>query len=194
MRKSVLSLLLALTVTALSAIPAFANLGLQATLVSQGAPAVGQAVLTAAKAVYAANTDPAVIQSQLIAILNEAAATGNEQAIRYAIVAVMLAGGVENLSLSKTAINNSNVFLNYETLTAVTVAAVEALMTASGGAGGQAGGGETGGGGDGTLGGGDNTLGGGSDKLFLMEIDLNNLFPPSNSSDTIPPEKEATPD
>jgi hypothetical protein len=129
---------------------AFADLGLQALAAGpQGAPAVGQAVLTAARAVYANNTDPAVIQQKLISILNEAAATGNAAAVRYAIVAVMMAGGPENLVASKTAINNSNVFANYESLTAVTVAAVEMLMT---------------GGGDKTVGGGDNMMGGGGNK------------------------------
>ncbi len=144
--------------------PVLADLGLQQIAVAQGAPAVGQAVLTAAKAVCANNTDPVAIQSQLIAILNEAAATGNEQAVRYAIVAVMLAGGTGNIDLSKTAINNSNVFLNYESLTAITVAAVESLMNASGGANGTSGGDDMGGGGE-TGGGGDRTLGGGSDLL-----------------------------
>lgn len=160
------------------AAPVLADLGLQ-QLAAQGAPAVGQAVLTAAKAVYANNTDPVVIQNQLIAILNEAAATGNEQAIRYAIVAVMLAGGVENIELSKTAINNSAVFLNYESLTAVTVAAAEALMTATGGANGTSGGDDMGGGGGEKGGGGDRTLGGGSDKVFMQElVDPKNSFPP----------------
>ncbi|MEI7851133.1 MAG: hypothetical protein WCH86_04810 [Kiritimatiellales bacterium] len=137
--------------------PVFADLGL-AQLAAQpqgGARAVGQAVLTAAKAVYANSTDPAVIQPQLIAILNEAAATGDESAIRYAIVAVILAGGVDNLPLSKTAINDSNVFVNYPKLTAVTVSASEALLKASGGAGGEKSGGDK------ALGGGDK---GGADK------------------------------
>jgi hypothetical protein len=127
-----------------------AVLGLQQIMTDQGAPAVGQAVLTASKAAYAG--DPAAIQNQLIAALNEAAATGNEQAVRYAIVAVMLAGGAENLGASKAAINNSNVFTNFEALTATTVAETEALMTGAGGAGG-AGGGTGGGTGRGTGGG-----------------------------------------
>lgn len=166
----------------------FADLGL-AQLAAQpqgGARAVGQAVLTAAKAVYANSTDPAVIQPQLIAILNEAAATGDESAIRYAIVAVILAGGADNLPLSKAAVNDSNVFVNYPKLTAVTVSAAEALLKASGGAGGEKsggdkalgggdkGGGDKGGGdksggeksgGDKQLGGGDKTLGGGDKEL-----------------------------
>lgn len=153
-----------IAVAVLMTLPVMADLGLQ-QISAQGAPAVGQAVLSAAKAVYANNTDPDAIQNQLIAILNEAAATGNEQAIRYAIVAVMLAGGVDHIELSKTAINNSTVFSNYESLTAVTVAAAESLMTASGGTGGTSGGDDMGGGGTGGGGtGGDGqTLGGGSD-------------------------------
>ena len=171
-----------IAVAGLLASPVFADLGL-AQLAAQpqgGARAVGQAVLTAAKAVYANSTDPAVIQPQLITILNEAAATGNEPAIRYAIVAVILAGGVENLPLSKAAINDSNVFANYPALTAVTVAAAEALLKASGGAGGEKSGGDKSGGdksggdksggeksgGDKQLGGGDKELGGGDPTWF----------------------------
>jgi len=157
-----------------------ADLGLQQIMASQGASAVGQTVLAAAKAVYAGGvSDPAAVQNQLIAILNEAAATGNEQIIRYAVVAVMIAGGVENLDLSKTAINNSNVFNNYEALTAVTVAATETLLKTSGGA---AGNGEMGGSGGtsgaGAAGGGDKEQGGGSDRLFHMVVDPDNPFTP----------------
>jgi hypothetical protein len=168
---------------------AFADLGLSKLAAgSQGAPAVGQAVLTAAKAVYANNTDPAVIQQQLIAILNEAVATGNESAIRYAIVAMMLAGGESHREQSITAINNSNAFTQYKSLTAVTVDAVGKLMDVSEKTGGDkgTGGGDTGkgggekdkGGGDKTLGGGDKTLGGGNTDAFLlgMGIDPNNPF------------------
>jgi hypothetical protein len=174
-------------VTGLFLSPVFADLGLaQLAAGPQGAPAVGQAVLTAAKAVYANNTDPAIIQQQLIAILNEAAATGNEPAVRYAIVAVMMAGGGDNLALSKAAIDGSNVFANYPSLTAVTVTAVEALLKAGGGAGDAAGGGDQLGGGDDKekgggdeLGGGDpRSLGGGNDNPFLLElgVDPDNPF------------------
>ncbi|MFA7256407.1 MAG: hypothetical protein WC047_02390 [Kiritimatiellales bacterium] len=184
MRKNALRFRIVLiAVAGLLSVPVFADLGLSQLAATQGASAVGQAVLTAAKAVYADNADPVVIQQQLIAILNEAAATGNEQAIRYAIVAVMLAGGADNLAQSMTAINNSNVFSQYPELTAVTVAAAQALI--SGGAGGTTGGGELGGGGQ-QLGGGDpNSLGGGSDFLSLMGIDPDNPFAPENQ-DTVP--------
>jgi hypothetical protein len=155
-------------VCGLLTLPVFADLGLaQLAAGPQGGPAVGQAVLAAAKAVYANNTDPALIQQQLIAILNEAAATGNEQAIRYAIVAVMMAGGEGAMSQSIAAINNSNVFARYPSLTAVTVAAVEVLM-GGGGTDGQTGGGETGGGGGETGGG----TGGGSANSFLAGLGL----------------------
>jgi hypothetical protein len=159
--------------------PAFADLGLaQLAAGSQGGPAVGQAVLIAAKAVYANNTDPAVIQQQLIAILNEAVATGNESAIRYAIVAVMMAGGADNLTQSITAINNSDCFSQYPSLTADTAGIVVALM-GGGGTGGETGGGMgDGGGANKDLGGGDRDLGGGNNNLFLQELGLdpNNPF------------------
>ena len=175
MRKNASRLFFVLvTISGLLTSPVFADLGLaQLAAQPQGAQAVGQAVLTAAKAVYANNTDPAVIQSQLSAILNEAAATGNETAIRYAIVAVLVAGGVENLALGRAAINGSDVFTNYPALTATTVAATEALLNASGGsadektggdkaggdkAGGDKAGGDKAGGSKEQLGGGDPTL------------------------------------
>jgi uncharacterized membrane protein YgcG len=163
---------------------AFADLGLQALVAGpQGAPAVGQAVLTAARAVYANNTDPAVIQQQLIAILNEAAATGNAAAVRYAIVAVMMAGGPENLVASKTAINNSNVFANYESLTAVTVAAVEMLMTGGGDK--TVGGGDVGGSGGNSLGGGNKELGGGNKELIWERLGVR--FDDTNKSSPATP-------
>lgn len=162
----------------------------------QGAQAVGQAVLAAAKAVYANNTDAAVIQQQLIVILNEAAATENEAAIRYAIVAVMMAGGVEKLSLSKTAINNSNIFGNYPDLTASTVEAVEALLKAAGGSAGtviddkeSGGGGELGGGDPGSLGGGN-----GDSFLLGMGVDPNNPFTWGSLTGLGDGDSDATPD
>lgn len=186
-----------IAVYGLLAAPVFADLGLSQIVEKQGAPAVGQAVLTAAKAVYADNTDPAVIQQQLTALLNEAVATGNEAAIRYAIVAVMMAGGADNLAQSTAAINDSNAFNQYKNLTADTVAATGSLMvgggkTTGGGnqtlggggtTGGTTGGGETGGGnptlgGGGETGGGNQTLGGGNSDAFLLEmgLDPNNPF------------------
>jgi len=179
-----------------------ADIGLAQIMAERGAPGVGQAVLDAARAAYAngpsGTPDPVAIQNQLIAILNEAAATGNEQAVRYAIIAVMLAGGVENIDLSKTAINNSNVFSNFESLTAVTVAAAQTLLNASGGTlgggtlGGGGGGGQGGGGqGGGDQGGGDQ--GGGSPGAFLFGIDPNNPFTWSSLIDSNDNDVDATP-
>jgi hypothetical protein len=111
---------------------ASAELGLQQIMTSQGAPAIGQSVLTAVKAIYASETDPAVVRSKITAILNEAAATGNEQIIRYTIVAVLMAGGPEKLDLCKAAIDDSDAFRNYKGVTASTVASVRSLMLAGG--------------------------------------------------------------
>ncbi len=143
--------------------PAQAELGLEQILVDQGVSAVGEAVRTAAEAVFAGTGDPAQIQSQLIALLNEAEATGDEGAMRYAMVAVIVAGGVENLGAGKDAINNSNLFGNHSGLVANTVSAAGALISAGGG-GGEEGGGDAGGG----EGGGDDpeSLGGGLPHLF----------------------------
>jgi hypothetical protein len=172
MKKNVSRLFLVLiAIAGLLASPVFADLGLQQIVNSQGdvAPlAVGQAVRVEAEAIFASNTDPAVIQQKLIAILNEAAATGNEAAVRYAIVAVMAAGGVDNLNASKTAINNSDVFNKYESLTAVTVAATEALLTASGGAAEVVGLMQQGGGGEDQR-----TLGGGNPPEAPLGADVN---------------------
>ncbi len=76
-------------VTGLMASTAFAELGLQKIAANKGAEAVGSAVLAAVQAVYTNNTDPAVIQTKLQAILSEAQATGNKPAIFAAIQSVM---------------------------------------------------------------------------------------------------------
>jgi len=149
----------------LLAFPVHADLGLQQTLSDQGVQALGAAVKAAAEAVYAGTSDPAQIQSQLVAILNEAEATGDEGAIRYAIVAVMMVGGVENLGLSKDAINNSNVFANHPEVTAFTITATEKLIS-SGGGDAQMGGGEQLGGGEGGGSEDPNSLGGDDPNPF----------------------------
>jgi uncharacterized membrane protein YgcG len=168
----------------LLATSSFAQLGLaQLATQPQGASLAGQAVLTAAKAVYA-NSDltPAEKQAQLVDLLNEAVATGNESVIRYAIVAIMVAAGSgDDLSLAIVAINNSNAFSQYQDITAVTVTAVSTLL---GGGGGTAGGDMGGGGGQ--LGGGDQ-LGGGSLNEFLQSLGLDSLT--GSDSDFNPPEK-----
>ena len=91
--------------------------------------AVGAAVKNAVADAYKSGADAAAIQSQIVAILDEAAATGSEDAVRYAIVAVMLAGGTENLEMSKQAIGNSMAFTSYQELAAGTMGEAEKLMT-----------------------------------------------------------------
>jgi len=133
----------------LSASSASAELGLAQMLAnpSQGVPAVEQAVLAAIQAAYAGTTDATALQVKLIAILNEVAATGNESAIRYAIIAVMGLGGVSGIDASKAAIDNSRVAAGYGELVATTVAEAESLMrAAAGGGGGGQSGGQSGGG------------------------------------------------
>ncbi|MEI8205746.1 MAG: hypothetical protein WCG03_02600 [Kiritimatiellales bacterium] len=144
--------------------PVFADLGLaQLAAQPKGSSAVGQAVLDAVRAIYAGTSDSAAIQSQLISILNEAAATGNLLAIRDAIAAVMIGGGAENLGLSKSAITASDVFSNYQQVVKAVVPRMEALL---GGGGQLLGGGQQLGGGDKEMGGGDKELGGGDPTWF----------------------------
>lgn len=152
--------------TGIFAFPAQADLGMGQTLADQGAKAVGTAVKAAAEAVYAGTDDPAEIKSQLIAILNEAAATGDEGAIRYAIVAVMMAGGADHLDLSKEAINNSDLTKNYPQITKFTVSSTEGLILTDGG-GGEESKDEKGGG----KAEGEDTQGGGSPDLFDPDMD-----------------------
>jgi len=164
MSKNVIYLFLGLFLFAgLFASPAQAELG----LAGMSAAEVGQAVKTATEAVYAGTDDPEQIQSQLVAILNEAAATGDESAMTYAIVAVMMVGGVENIDLSKEAINNSELFANYPELAAEIVVAAEKLIRSGGGAG-ELGGEKLGGG----EGGGEDprSLGGGDPEMFDPDV------------------------
>ena len=161
MTVGVLSVLLGLSV--------HAELGLAQILSTEGTKAVGFAVKAAAEAIYSSSDDPEVIQGQLTDLLNEAVATGDEQAVRYTIVAVMMAGGVENLETGKAAIDNSNALIEFPELTAMTVDAVmEMLNVTEGdlGSGGESGGAESGGD---ELGGGE--LGGG-------DVDMDDLFAP----------------
>jgi len=186
MSKNVMHLFFGLLLfTGLLAFPVHADLGLAKTLSDQGVQAVGAAVKAAAEAVYAGTNDLVQIQNQLVAILNEAEATGDEGAIRYAIVAVMMAGGVENLDVSKDAINNSNLFSNHPEITAFTVAAAEKLIRSGGGAGEL--GGEKLGGGDG---GGEDprSLGGGDPYIF----DPGAIFDPDTAGDIIDDDCPAT--
>ncbi len=164
MNKSAMNLFLGLfLIMGLLVSPAQADLGLAQTLSDQGVQAVGLAVKTAAEAVYAGTDDPEQIKSQLVAILNEAAATGDEGAMRYAIVAVMMVGGAENIDLSKEAITSSDLFANHPKLAAETIVAAEKLIR-SGGDMGELGGEKLGGG----EGGGEDprSLGGGDPDIF----------------------------
>jgi hypothetical protein len=172
MTNSVLGLLM---VVGFLASPAHADLGLKKILSEQSVQALGLAVMTAAKEVFDATDDPEKIKPQLVVMLNEAAATGDERAMRYAIVAVMRAGGVENLDLCKTAINNSDLFANHPEMLAPTVAEAEKLIRSGGGADKngkteQGGGGTTAQGGGGTS---DPTLGGGTLDVFDTGADGN---------------------
>jgi len=165
MNKSAMNLFLGLfLIIGFLAFPVLADLGLAKTLSDQGVRAVGAVVKTAAEAVYAGTDDPEQIQSHLVAILNEAAATGDEAAMRYAIVAVMMVGGAENIDLSKEAITNSELFANHPKLAAETIVAAEKLIRSGGGAaelgGEKLGGGEGGGGED------PRSLGGGDPDIF----------------------------
>ena len=156
---------------------AHADMALSQVLATQGVKAVGLVVKAAAEAAYAGSDDPKVIENELIALLNEAEATGDNGVMTYAIIAVMMAGGMDNLALSRQAVNNSNLFKNHPNETAVTVATAEALMNPSAsdseqsGRDGENGGGENGGGSAGSdeLGGGSegsDELGGGSPNPF----------------------------
>jgi hypothetical protein len=175
--------------TGLAASPVLAELGLQSILSGEGVVAVGTAVREAVESIYNSTGNPQEIERRLVEILNEAAATGDEAAIRYTIVAVMMAGGPEHLDLSKTAIDNSDVFKNFPEVTAFTVSAAESMLSADRSPSqkkpdekGQAGGGSTVeveelGGGEGAMGddfgggGGDNPFGDGSDA----DIDDNDV-------------------
>jgi len=197
MSKNMINLFFGLfLIVGLLASPVYADLGLAQTLADQGVQAVGAAVKAAAEAVYAETDDPEQIKSQLVAILNEAAATGDEGAMRYAIVAVMMAGGAENIELSKEAINNSDLFANHPNITAFTVAAVEKLIV-SGGATGELGGEKLGGGeavatklgGGAKLGGGEG--GGGEDPRSLGGGDPD-IFDPGADGDIDDDDTHAT--
>ncbi|MFA5689485.1 MAG: hypothetical protein WC959_10125 [Kiritimatiellales bacterium] len=93
------------------------QLGLQTILNDQGVAAVGQAVQAAAEQAFASGAEPADIQAQLIAILDEAAATGDENAVNYAIVGVMYAGGPQNLEFTTAVVEQSRAAAQYPEIT-----------------------------------------------------------------------------
>ena len=145
---------------------AFAQLGLQNILTTQGVQAMGNAVSEAAQNALASGAEPAAIQAQLIAILNEAAATGDELATRYAIVAVMMAGGERNMNFTTRTVQQSNAVAQYPEMVAKVIADMNAFA----------------GGGDGdeyALGGGekDNYTSGGNSPEIFLDVFLDGTVP-----------------
>ncbi len=114
-------LLLALGLLAFSA---QAELGLAGMSASEA----GQAAKAAAEAAYANSDDPAEIQEQLTQILNEAEATGDEGIMTYAIIAVMMAGGADNLAVGQAAVDGSQIAANHPGLAATTSSEVGTLI------------------------------------------------------------------
>ena len=105
-----------------------AELGLGEVFESQGTTAVGEVVKAAAEAAYAESDDPAEIQGRLVEILNEAAATGDEGVMTYAIVAVMMAGGSDNLAIGQAAVAASNIGEGHSALASATMASAVGLI------------------------------------------------------------------
>ncbi|QHI70291.1 hypothetical protein [Tichowtungia aerotolerans] len=128
-KRSAVRLLLAVGLLTISSVRA--ELGLQSILSSDGVTAVGKTVKSAVESIYSSVNNPSEIKSQIVDILNEAVATGDEGAIRYTIVAVMMAGGKENLDLSKSAVDDSDAFKNFPEVTAFTVSAAESMLSGS---------------------------------------------------------------
>lgn len=118
------------------AAPVQAELGLSGILAGEGGVKnVGLAVKNAVAALYSSGAGDTEIQDGLVNILNEAVATGNKEAVRYTVVAVLLAGGQDNLALGKAAVDQSNTFEQFPQITALTVSSVTSLLSASGGEG-----------------------------------------------------------
>lgn len=158
--------------------PAQADLGLKQILAADGLTAVGQSVRVAVEAIYGSTEDPQKIEDQIVAIINESVATGDGEAVRYTLIAVMMAGGADHLDLSKTAIDNSAAFSSFPDITAVTVTigssliAAQAGVSAAGGVAADSGGGSEELGGGTELGGGkEEELGGGEDENPLDDGD-----------------------
>lgn len=146
-------------------LPVQAELGLQ----QENPKAAGAAVKSAVEAIHNSSDDATSKHAQIVAILNEAAATGDEAVIRYALVAVLLAGGEENMDLSEAAVNNSNIASDYPELVSQIIPLAKSLIVSGANAtpiDEDAGGGDDAGGG-GDSGGGDD-LGGGSDFDFIF--------------------------
>ncbi len=116
-----------------AAFPVHAELGLSGILAAQDEKAVGLAVKDAVSALYSSGQSHDAIQAGIVEILNEAVATGSEEAVRYALVGVLVAGGAENLDLSKAAIDASNAFTQFPETTASVVASASMLISGAGG-------------------------------------------------------------
>lgn len=160
------------------ALPAQADLGLQSVFSEQGASGVGQALMNFAQQLFAGSDDADEIRSRLVDGLNEAADLGDENAARYAIIAVMQAGGNDQLDLTMSAVNESRLAAAFPELTSSTVTETQTLLNAGGGAADQQGGGEQQQGGgeqpqqqqEQQGGGQEEQQGGGTAPLFLNEI------------------------
>lgn len=159
-----------------SGVATFADMGLQQILSSEGNRAVGLAVKAAAEDIFSSDENAEVIQAKLVAILNEAVATENEQTVRYVIVAIMMAGGVDNLELSKRAVDDSQAFDVFPEMTARTVSKMIWLL--SGYKDIESGGDEQSGGGGGGESGGEMDLGGGLPREFDIYHGIDDLFNP----------------
>ncbi|MDK2857748.1 MAG: hypothetical protein PWQ29_1268 [Verrucomicrobiota bacterium] len=121
-----------LVVTAFPVSSALADLGLQQSLDRGGAQAVAQVVEAAARAAYASSESPAAIESQLVAILNEASATGSAQAVSAAIAAIIQAGGVHNIYLASAAVDASDVAVDFPQASAIALSNASGLLGAGG--------------------------------------------------------------
>jgi len=107
------------------------DLGLQQMDVDK----VGQTVKKSVKKAYKSAKDKSEVNSQIAAIMDEAAKTGNEQIIKDAIIAVMEAGGEDNLESCIAAINGSQANTDFPELVKSTVSSTKALITANKGGG-----------------------------------------------------------
>lgn len=176
-------------------LPAHAELGLGSIFSSQGLRAVGLAVKSAVESLYASDKTPAEVESEIIAIVNEAVSTGNEQVVQYTIVAVMMGGGGDNLKASRAAINNSQAFGAFPSLVAFTAAQAGSLISSGGSD--PASGGEQAGGGEAEEQGGmqssDEQGGSGEDPTTLGGGDPNPFDPGADGGDIDDDDSSATP-
>lgn len=160
--------------------------GLQAILASEGLAAFGQAVKAEAEQIMASGADETDVIGELIEMLNSVAGFADEEAVRYAMIAVMAAAGPENMELAEAAISGSELAVTNGMLAQATMSDVRRLL---GGNAGQQGGDDQHGGDDQrsandqmTIGGGeeeDPTVGGGQDPLFPRSVNMVNPFAPT---------------